>query len=52
MTAGSYDLYKKYSKGIHDLPPINLRDLIDFKKRSPISIDLVESVGDLSLIHI
>ena len=29
---GSYDLYKKYSKGIHDLPPINLRDLIDFKK--------------------
>ena len=47
VTAGSYDLYKKYSKGIQDLPPINLRDLIDFKKRSPISIDLVESVEDI-----
>ena len=47
VTAGSYDLYKKYSKGIQNLPPINLRDLIDFKKRSPISIDLVESVEDI-----
>ena len=47
VTAGSYDLYKKYSKGIQDLPPINLRDLIDFKKRSPISVDLVESVEDI-----
>ena len=47
VTAGSYDLYKKYSKGIQDLPPINLRDLIDFKKRNPISIDLVESVEDI-----
>ena len=47
VTAGSYDLYKKYSKGIQDLPPINLRDLIDFKKRSPISIDLVESVEEI-----
>ena len=27
----SYSTYKKYSEGIHDLPPINLRDLVDFK---------------------
>ena len=27
---GSYNHYKKYSKGIHSLPPISLRDLIGF----------------------
>ena len=31
--SGSYDHYKKYSKGIHNLPPISLRDLLDFKKK-------------------
>ena len=30
--SGSYDLYKKYSAGINSLPPINLRDLLEFKK--------------------
>jgi len=29
----SYELYKKYVQGIYDLPPINLRDLTDFRKR-------------------
>ena len=27
----SYELYKKYSTGIKELPPINLRDLLEFK---------------------
>src|SRR5690606_13837303 len=26
----SYSLYKKYSEGLRNLPPINLRDLLDF----------------------
>ena len=30
---GSYELYQKYSSGIHDLPPINLRDLLKFKSK-------------------
>ena len=43
LVVGSYDHYKKYSKGIHNLPPISLRDLLDFKKKKePINIDEVE----------
>ena len=47
VTSNSYDAYKKYAKGIYDLPPINLRDLIDFRRRylkSSIDISEVESV--------
>tara|TARA_Y100000590_G_scaffold437640_1_gene559484 strand:- start:1914 stop:6410 length:4497 start_codon:yes stop_codon:yes gene_type:complete len=43
----SYTTYKKYSEGIHDLPPINLRDLIDFKKRTSIDIDEVEPIESI-----
>ena len=40
---GSYETYKKYSDGIHNLPPINLRDLLNFKSdKSPIDINEVE----------
>ena len=38
---GSYEQYKKYSAGIHNLPPINIRDLLEFKK-SNTSIDINE----------
>ena len=31
--SNSYDTYKKYTKGIYGLKPINLRDLIDFKNQ-------------------
>jgi glutamate synthase (NADPH/NADH) large chain len=45
---GSYEQYKKYSKGIHNLPPINLRDLLEFNiKREPISINEVEPIEDI-----
>ena len=45
---GSYELYKKYSSGIHSLPTINLRDLLQFKsKRDPINIEEVESVDEI-----
>ena len=40
---GSYETYKKYSNAIHNLPPINLRDLLEFKKgRKSIDLDEVE----------
>ena len=45
---GIYEQYKKYSKGIHSLPPINLRDLLEFKrKRKAIDINDVEPVEDI-----
>ena len=31
--SNSYSAYKKYVEGIYNLPPINLRDLIDFRKK-------------------
>ena len=45
---GSYEQYKKYSNGIYNLPPINLRDLLQFKKRrTPIDIKEVEPIEDI-----
>ena len=45
---GSYELYKKYSSGINNLPPINLRDLLEFKNiRKPIQLDDVEPVDEI-----
>ena len=44
----SYEQYKKYSAGIHRLPPINIRDLLQIKKnRNPINVDEVESIEDI-----
>ncbi len=47
VTKNSYDLYKKYAKGIYDLPPINLRDLVDFKKETQIDINEVEPIDNI-----
>ena len=45
---GSYDHYKKYSAGIHGLSPINLRDLLDFKKKNkPINLEEVEPLEQI-----
>ncbi|GLQ04998.1 glutamate synthase large subunit [Sneathiella chinensis] len=44
----SYSMYKKYSAGLRNMAPVNLRDLLDFKSdRSPISIDEVESITEI-----
>ncbi len=44
----SYDQYKRYSAGIHSLPPINIRDLLHItKKRDPIDISEVEPIEDI-----
>ena len=47
VTENSYDIYKKYVKGIYNLQPISLRDLVDFKKKNPINIDEVEDVSNI-----
>ncbi len=46
--SGSYEQYKRYSDGIHNLPPINIRDLLEFKKsKKEISINEVEPLEDI-----
>tara|TARA_B100000686_G_scaffold354913_1_gene468149 strand:- start:758 stop:5257 length:4500 start_codon:yes stop_codon:yes gene_type:complete len=48
VTINSYDTYKKYTKGIYNLPIINLRDLLDFKKtKNSIDIKDVEPAINL-----
>jgi len=48
VAINSYEAYKKYAKKIYDLPPISLRDLLDFKKiRKPINLEQVESADSL-----
>ncbi len=44
----SYATYKKYSEGVRRLPPVSLRDLLDFDfRRPPVSVDEVESITEL-----
>ena len=46
--SGSYDQYKKYSAGIHSLPPIKIRDLLEFKKsKKEIDINEVEPTENI-----
>ena len=48
VTSNSYKMYKKYAQSIYDLPIINLRDLLDFKRlRQSIDIKEVESSNEL-----
>ena len=49
VTTGSYETFKKYTNGINNMSPINLRDLLDFKKiNEPININEVESIENLT----
>ncbi len=44
----SYAKFRKYSEAVRQLPPINLRDLLDFRAdRKPVPIDEVESITEL-----
>ena len=48
VTKESYSLWQKYSEGVRNLPPINLRDLLDFRKvNDPVSPESVESVTQI-----
>ncbi len=45
---GDFETFKKFSEGMRKLPPIHLRDLLDFKaKGNPIPIDEVESITSI-----
>jgi glutamate synthase (NADPH/NADH) large chain len=48
VDSDSYGLYRKFSEGCRKLPPINIRDLLDFKPgRKAISVDEVESITEI-----
>ncbi|MDA5192983.1 glutamate synthase large subunit [Alphaproteobacteria bacterium LMG 31809] len=48
VATDSYSLFAKYSQALHDMPPINLRDLLDFKKAAtPTSLEEVESITEI-----
>ena len=47
VSSGSYDQYKS-THGIHNLPPINIRDLLEFdKSRSAIDVKEVEPLENI-----
>ena len=44
----SYSLYRKYADAVNQMPPVNVRDLLDFQSdREPISLDDVESITEI-----
>jgi glutamate synthase (NADPH/NADH) large chain len=48
VAADSYTLYKRYSDGLRKLPPINLRDLLEYRPAGPtVSTDEVESITEI-----
>ena len=50
VSSNSYSAYKKYVEGIYGLPPINLRDLINFRKKKlgpSIDISNVEPIDKI-----
>ena len=45
VASDSYGLYRRYSQGLGEMGPVNLRDLLDFEpKRDPVPLDEVESI--------
>ncbi|MBL8805782.1 MAG: glutamate synthase large subunit [Rhodospirillales bacterium] len=48
VESDSYATYRKFSEGCRKLPPINLRDLLDFKPgQKAIPVDDVESITEI-----
>ncbi len=48
VATDSYATFKKYSQGLRQLPPIALRDLLDFKTApKPIPLEEVESITEI-----
>ena len=48
VATDSYGTFRRYSDGVRKLPPIQLRDLLDFKpKRAATSVDEVESITEI-----
>jgi glutamate synthase (NADPH/NADH) large chain len=48
VATDSYATYKRYAEGVRKMPPVNLRDLLDFRpKKAAISPDEVESITEI-----
>lgn len=48
VASDSYAVYRRYAEQVNTLPPINLRDLMDFKYDGPAApIDEVESITEI-----
>ncbi|TNE59625.1 MAG: glutamate synthase large subunit [Alphaproteobacteria bacterium] len=48
VATDSYGTYKKYSQAVGLLPPVSVRDLLDFKTpKAPIPLDEVESINEI-----
>ncbi len=48
VTNDSYSLYRRFSEGTRELPPIYLRDLLEFNEAAePLPIDEVESISEI-----
>jgi len=48
VATDSYSTYLQFSRGVRDLPPVYLRDLLEFNwAREPIAIDSVEAITEI-----
>ncbi len=48
VTQDNYAKYLTYSRGLHNLPPVNLRDLMDFRRADEaLPLDEVESITQI-----
>ncbi len=48
LAADSYSTYKKYADGVYALPPIHVRDLLDFKHEGEaVALEEVESITEI-----
>jgi len=48
VTRDAYSLYKSYSEAVDEMPPVNLRDLLDFKPLGTmVPLDEVESITEI-----
>jgi glutamate synthase (NADPH/NADH) large chain len=49
VASDSYQIYRRYAEAVRRMPPIALRDLLDFRMENctPISVDEVESITEI-----
>ena len=48
VATDSYSTYLQFSRGVKDLPPVYLRDLLEFNwAREPVAIDSVEAITEI-----
>ena len=49
VASDSYELYRRYADAIRRLPPVALRDLLDFRRErcTPIPVESVESITEI-----